>query len=252
MFFFPVKLFDTNINRLWLISFIFDSSLLLEGKAKSYKEETLIKQQIKALWTLVVFFFFSTCSTFWYSIPLPHLHKTHIFYWHFHNNPILSQKQKHLFAVSPQCVDQTSWMGRWCYGAQGSGPSFFGTRTVSLPTVGNTHLTGQRDICSWLSLGQRCSSSFTELSAPNKDREQSSNAEVRFYKSSFRWESYYLPIFHMLKSIRTSCFPQILSEGSKTSLCFPFTFFPLLKKPGFFYSFKRKRMTKKRMHSEKI
>lgn len=58
MFFFPVKLFDTNINRLWLISFIFDSSLLLEGKAKSYKEEMLIKQQIKALWTLVVFFFF--------------------------------------------------------------------------------------------------------------------------------------------------------------------------------------------------
>lgn len=63
MFFFPEKLFDTNINRLWLISFIFDSSLLLEAKGKSYKEETLIKQQIKALWTLWVFFSF-TCSIF--------------------------------------------------------------------------------------------------------------------------------------------------------------------------------------------
>lgn len=72
MFFFPVKLFDTNINRLWLISFIFDSSLLLEAKGKSYKEETLIKQQIKAVWALWVFFFFHFFSflIFHFSPPL--------------------------------------------------------------------------------------------------------------------------------------------------------------------------------------
>lgn len=155
-------------------------------------------------------------------------------------------------------------MGTWCYRAQGSGPTFFGTGTVSLPTVGNCHPKGQKVIYSWLSLGQRCSSSFTELNAANKDREQSCNVEVTFYKSSFRGELYYTCQFSICwKASEQVVLPKFCLKAVRQILLFVFPsllffffllkkyFFPLQKSLCFLYNFKRKRMAKTRMHSEK-